>query len=396
MSTSIRGRLAPNGLVAAIVVLAAPLAAQRAAPVDSGAVVTMLGRDTLGLERWVRSGNSITAQAALRTPRTSLRRYRMELAADGSMARFEERVFDPAEPQRARRVDVVEAREGGWSRTITEGDSVRTSRIESDSRLLPFVDLVHWPYELVLQRALRGELTEQAFLMGNRAVAFPISRSGDQVTIRHPNRGPSVARMDARGRLLSFDGAQATRKVIVTRVPWLELDSAAVRWAAADRAGRGLGELSGRGREEVHVHGAHVVVDYGSPTRRGRDIFGVVVPWGQVWRTGANRATHITTDKPLVLGDPATGTLQVSAGEYTLFSVLAADGGHLIVNRQTGQTGTAYDAAQDLGRVPLQRRMVVDPVEQFTIQVIALNGGQGELRLVWDRSVFAVPFRVIE
>ncbi|HYJ80761.1 MAG TPA: DUF2911 domain-containing protein, partial [Longimicrobiaceae bacterium] len=64
--------------------------------------------------------------------------------------------------------------------------------------------------------------------------------------------------------------------------------------------------------------------------------------------------------------------------------------------RQTGQTGTAYDAAQDLGRVPLQRRMVVDPVEQFTIQVIALNGGQGELRLVWDRSVFAVPFRVIE
>lgn len=373
--------------------LAGPVAAQSA---DSAGLVTLLGRDTLGLERWVRSGNSITAEAVLRTPRTSFRRYRMELAADGSMTRFEEQTFDPAELGRPRRTDVVEARGGGWTRTITEGDSVRTLRIETDSRLLPFVDLVHWPYELVLQRSARGELTEQPFLMGSRAVAFPISRAGDAVTIRHPNRGPSVARMDAQERLLSFDGAQATRKVVVTRVPWLELDSIAARWAAADRAGRGVGELSGRGREESHVAGAHILVDYGTPTRRGRDIFGVVVPWGQVWRTGANRATHLTTDKPLVLGDPATGTLQVPAGEYTLFSILAEDGGHLIVNRQTGQTGTAYDAAQDLGRVRMRRRMVAEPVEQFTIQVAAVEGGGGELRLVWDRSVFAVPFRVAD
>jgi hypothetical protein len=83
----------------------------------------------------------------------------------------------------------------------------------------------------------------------------------------------------------------------------------------------------------------------------------------------------------------------VPAGEYTLFSVPEAAGGVLIVNRQTGQNGTSYDPARDLGRVPMRRVPRSDSAERFTIEVDEAGAG-GVIRLIWDRTEFVVPFTV--
>jgi hypothetical protein len=307
------------------------------------------------------------------------------------MRRFSERWHDAANPAAPpTRTDVLEAADGGWVRRVTEGDSTRTERIAADATALPFVDLVHWPMEVALGRVAAGASRTQPLLAGPRAIPFTLARTaGGDATITHPMRGPSTARVDAAGRLQSLDAAQTTRKVVVTRVGWMDVAGAARRWAAADAAGRGMGELSGRGREEAEVGGARIVVDYGTPARRGRDIWGTIVPWGRVWRTGANRATHLSTTRDLVLGDPARGGLVVPAGEYTLFSIPEAEGGVLIVSRQTGQNGTAYDPARDLGRVPMRRVARAEPAERFEISVEPAT-----LRLIWDRSEFVVPFTV--
>jgi hypothetical protein len=371
---------------------AAPAAAQTA---DSAALVTVLGRDTLAMERWVRTPERVVAEAVVRAPRTTLRRYVLDLGPDGRMRRFEERVFaGDAAGGAPVRTETVEAAEGGWTRTVMQGDSTVTARVEAPAEALPWVDLVHWPFELVLMRARGGQGGPAPLLAGGRALAYTVAPAeGGGWTLTHPLRGPSTVRVDAQGRLQSLDAAGTTRKVIVTRVPWLQLDDAAARWAQADREGRGMGELSGRGRAEGSAGGASIVVDYGTPARRGRDIFPRVVRWGELWRTGANRATHFTTDRALVLTGADGATLEVSAGEYTLFSIPQEDGGWLIVNRQTGQNGTAYDSAQDLGRVRMRRTAVAEPVETFTIAVEPTAGG-GVLRLSWDRSAFTVPFRV--
>lgn len=389
-----------RGTPAAVLLLAslagaAPAAAQARA--DSAALVTVLGRDTIALERWVRTGDRIQAEAAVRSPSTSLRRYTLDLTPSGGMRRFEERVVDPAAPGGApRRVEVIEAADSGWTRRVTEGDSTRTSRVQAGPDALPWVDLVHWPFELALRHVPATGTATRPFLAGGRPLAYTLARTAPgQVTLTHPLRGPSVARTDAAGRLLGLDAAQTTRKVVVTRVPWVDVEGPARRWAEEDRAGRGMGELSGRAREELTVGGAKIALDYGVPVRRGRDIFPAVVAWGQLWRTGANRATHFTTDRPLLLGDPAAGgTLAVPAGEYTLFSMPEAEGGWLIVNRQTGQNGTAYDAARDLGRVRLRRTTVAEPVERLTIRAEPAGAGGGVLRIEWDRSRFEVPFTV--
>jgi hypothetical protein len=369
---------------AALLLSASTLPAQTR---DSAALVTVLGRDTVAMERWRRTPLRWEAEAVVRSPSTSLRRYTMELDAAGSMRRFEERWHDPANPAAApTRTELLEAAEGGWVRRITAGDSTRTARVEGDASALPFVDLVHWPLEVAIARVPAGATRTQPLIVGGRAIPFTVARTGAaEVTVTHPLRGPSTARVDAAGRLLGLDAAQTTRKVVVTRVPWVDVEGPARRWAAADAAGRGLGELSGRGREEKSVGGAQIVVDYGTPMRRGRDIWGAIVPWGQLWRTGANRATHFSTTRDLVLGGVA-----VPAGEYTLFSIPERDGGVLIVNRQTGQNGTSYDPARDLARIPMRRVERSEPVERFTITV----DPAGMLRLAWDRSEFVVPFTV--
>jgi len=171
------------------------------------------------------------------------------------------------------------------------------------------------------------------------------------------------------------------------------MDSLASRWAAMDASGRGIGDLSGRGAAEVTVHGAEIVLDYGTPVKRGREIWGALVPYGELWRTGANRATHFSTSRDLVFGT-GTDTLHVPAGEYTLFSIPAADGGERIINSETGQNGNSYDPQQDFGRVKLQARPLSEVVEVFTIRADE-EGDAGALRLQWDRTELVAPFRVL-
>ena len=208
------------------------------------------------------------------------------------------------------------------------------------------------------------------------------------MTVQHPFRGTMDVRVDEAGRLLHLDAGATTRKLIVERVPSVDIDGLAELFAERDGAGRSFGALSGRGETNATVHGATIQVDYGTPSKRGRELFGALVPYGEVWRTGANRATHFATDRNLVLRD-----LEVPAGEYTLYTIPAEEGGLLLVNTQTGQGGTTYNADLDLGRVALTRTALDKPVELFTILVKETDEG-GVLALQWGQTELSVPFGV--
>jgi len=137
------------------------------------------------------------------------------------------------------------------------------------------------------------------------------------------------------------------------------------------------------------IGGASVKVNYGRPSMRGRAIFGGLVPYGTPWRTGANEATAFTTSKALRFG-----AVTVPAGSYTLFTLPAQDGKwQLIINKQTGQWGTAYDATQDLVRIPMTVSQTPAAVEQMQITVTSAGAG-GELAVLWDRTKAVAVFTV--
>jgi hypothetical protein len=137
------------------------------------------------------------------------------------------------------------------------------------------------------------------------------------------------------------------------------------------------------------IDGATITVEYGRPLMKGRKVMGELVPFGKVWRTGADEATTLTTDKELQIG----GTI-VPAGKYTLYTLPGQTDWQLIVNKQTGQWGTEYDQKQDLGRVPLKKTATSAPVEQLTISVDKNPAGGGLLRIAWENRALTAPITV--
>jgi hypothetical protein len=136
-----------------------------------------------------------------------------------------------------------------------------------------------------------------------------------------------------------------------------------------------------------------VRIDYGQPHARGRDVAGGLIPHDQVWRTGANTSTSLATEVDLEIGN-----LRVPKGTYTLYSFLTRDGWRLAINKQTGQWGTQYDAAQDLGRVDMTLRQLQEPRESFTITLVPSGDSPlaGNLVLSWGTVQGTVPWRVID
>lgn len=108
--------------------------------------------------------------------------------------------------------------------------------------------------------------------------------------------------------------------------------------------------------------GKVIRTDYSSPRMKGRKIFGGVVPYNQVWRTGANEATTFVTDSDL-----SVGGMEIPAGSYTLFTLPTADKWTLIISKKTGEPGIPYPEGEDLLRVGMKLSHTQSPVENFTI-----------------------------
>ena len=133
--------------------------------------------------------------------------------------------------------------------------------------------------------------------------------------------------------------------------------------------------------------GKTITVDYSSPRAKGRKIFGGLVPYGQVWRTGANDATTFVTGADLTVEGKA-----VPAGSYTMFTVPTADKWTLIISKHTGEWGIPYKyESEELARVPMAASKTSSPVENFTIS-FDQSGGGCTLQMSWENTQAAVKF----
>ena len=134
--------------------------------------------------------------------------------------------------------------------------------------------------------------------------------------------------------------------------------------------------------------GKTIKTDYSSPRMKGRKIYGGLVPFGQVWRTGANEATTFVTS-----GDVSVGGKAVPAGSYTLFTIPGADKWTLIISKKTGEWGIPYKYESDeLARVDMKVSKLPAPVENFTI-AYDKSGNGCTLRMDWETTRAAVDIK---
>ncbi len=141
-------------------------------------------------------------------------------------------------------------------------------------------------------------------------------------------------------------------------------------------------------REQVGL--TTVEINYARPSSRGRTVFGGLVPYGEVWRTGANSATRISFST-----DVSFGGEPVAAGTYALFTIPGKDQWTFILNAATEQWGSyGYDASQDVLRVTVRAHVLKKPVETMLISVENMRDGAADLTLAWAKARVRVPIVV--
>lgn len=130
-----------------------------------------------------------------------------------------------------------------------------------------------------------------------------------------------------------------------------------------------------------------IEVVYSRPGIKGRQIFGSIVPYGKVWRTGANNATKLTFSTPVKINGA-----DVPAGSYSLFAIPGEDEWTIIINKTTGQSGLAYDEKTDLVRFKAVPVKTSQSIETFTIEFNRIADESALMNIVWDKTV--VPVRI--
>ena len=116
---------------------------------------------------------------------------------------------------------------------------------------------------------------------------------------------------------------------------------------------------------------------------------GSVVPFGIVWRTGANAATSFVTEADIMVSG-----VTIPRGSYTLYTLPSSKQWKLIINKQTGQWGTVYNEKFDLASIPLKKVLLKQPVEKFTITLEQTAEKTGVMKLAWEKTQLSVHFQL--
>lgn len=366
-----------------VLLLALAIQSQHA---DTATVLTRLGTDTIAVERFTLDGRVLDGVSVTRSPNVSVHRYRAVFGAGGVDS------LTLAEGPAGRPVRTVTTYRYSDDSVHVESRRDSMTRRQSSAvhgRPLPFAPDLLGPWEVALRGALASAAGDPQLTLfdGSATIRYAVHRLGGDslhLAIANGDFGPLVAHMDGAGRLQSLDLRATTDKFLAERVSGLDVDSMTAVFAARELAGKGLGNLSPRDTARATVGGAHIQIDYGRPMKRGRVIFGNVVPWDTVWRTGANQATQLITDKDLVIGGTA-----IPAGTYSLFTIPSPKGWQLIINKQHGQWGTDYDAKQDLARIAMRASQAASPVERLTIAIRG-EARSSTLSIAWDQAEVSV------
>jgi hypothetical protein len=374
-------------------------------PSEQYGFITRLGNDTIAVERVIRRGNSLTSDEVDRFPRVRQRHTEIAIRPDGGIKRIAMDIHTPSEPDNQRDRHVV-ADVTDNAITVTKTD--KSGKVERKFQTGGSIAMAHVPqmyslYDLFFQAGLNRIAATHPIGDTVRFKQFYLDREFDKFSLHGGTihklangkaeiwhdwlAGVGEATVDSTNHLLNYSGARTTYLVTVERVAGVpDIGSVATRFAAKEMAGGGAQQLSVRDTARATIGSATFSVDYGRPLARGRQILGNVVPYDEVWRTGANVATQFETSSDITIGD-----LRVPAGKYTLWTRPSQTGVELIVNKETGQWGTSYDFRQNLGRLKMTSETGAPTTEKFTISIVPKDGHHGVLTMEWGSFKWSAP-----
>ena len=132
-----------------------------------------------------------------------------------------------------------------------------------------------------------------------------------------------------------------------------------------------------------------IEVSYSRPSIRGRVIFGDLVPYGEVWRTGANSATKFKFGEDVTMGG-----VNLKAGEYAIYTIPGKEEWSVIINKGTSNWGAnGYDTADDIARFKVKSKTINNKIQTFTITIADITYSTCDIELVWENTKIIIPVK---
>ena len=359
--------------------------------------VAVLGNDTTSVESVTRKGHRITGDAIGRSPEVTRRHWEAELGPNGVITHWSMDTDIPNAPADGQHLHHT-ATFTDQATEFTRGTAAGTRSFaykKSYAETVPWNAYVYATWELLLDAARRQPDTTRARIGQYFFEGWDEGHVGYADIARNPDgsyaisstglAGTGTAHLDSLGRLASYSGAGTTYKQEVRRITDVtDIDAIATRFAADEKREGLATELSPRDTVRATVGAADMTVDYGRPSRRGRTLVGELLPYDYVWRTGANAATQLFTSAPIELAG-----VRLHPGTYTLWTLPTRGGVSLIINGQSGQWGTEYNAGRDVARRPMTVDSLPANVERFTIRIEPA----GRLVMEWGTFQWSAPIK---
>ncbi len=385
----------------ATVAFAASLVAPPSLAAQTRVFIRTLGNDTLGFERTVRNGNRIEGAIVRHLPATSVLKYSMVLAKDGHVESYEQGTYGgdgtpvPANPQ----TGVASV---GLKMTFV-GDSVIREVPTNGQPVMHRTAVPKGTLPAIADSWLAIEMQVAAVRKYGKAnvigfASTATAPTSPDIRILGPDTAEIVAggfrtgvKTGKGGRLEHVDGSLTTSKVDVRPVKDLDVLAIARMWASKDVAGVPP-PINTPDSVVATIGSAHVVILYSRPARRGRELWGKLVPFDTTWRLGADFATQLKTDADLNIG----GT-RIAAGTYTLWLVPSQGTSYLLVNKKIRDPrdttrrlwGTQWDPASDIAKIAVQKHINL-PTDEERFHMFIENG---MLMMHWGNSGYAVSIK---
>lgn len=361
-------------------------------PRFKGSLIYTLGPDTSAIGNYELNGNEFMLTVVSMSPNVNVSKLKGTFFSDGQLMHVEGNNYYPIAGKDsliyayqlncARDTTFIETRSGTRSSLRKYPVKIMVANnLGGDALVFMPALLAHFAPKRV------GDSVTSSHIVFNSARRFIIKKTGSQKLLLGSSvMGMFTIFLDKNGKIQSVDGMGTSFNIKGRAGAYLNIDSVIAANVKQQHLHPRLAIINKLDSVKTTINAADVKITYSRPSVRGRVIFGEVVPWNRIWRTGADAATKIYLSKPLYFNGS-----KLPAGAYSIFTMPTPTGFTLIFNKQANIWGTEHNADYDLLKIPMQTQSLDEPVELLTFAIAPADNG-GVISFSWDNVKASVGF----
>ncbi len=363
--------------------------------------VGRMGVDTVIVETYTMINNHLYGKAFVRVPEDYIGEFSIHFYPDGSIREFNVSAMDPLNSSLP-----FAATSGAFeyrlnmnckNDTCTYYNSITgvsnekiyrhpAPRVDFVGGWVPFISLMEWHCRRLVQS---GKQELPLKMINHNIGVYDIGvhfLNKDTIIFGGPFLEYSKIGIDKTGKVLGVDGIGTPWNYYVTSHPPINIDEVAKRMTITPK----IGIPSPTETTEFEIHGSKISLTYGRPFKRGRTIFGGVVPYDTLWRTGANGPTVFTFQNDIKLNNTT-----IPKGKYSIYSIPRRNEWLLIFSNDLKSWPTDPDRSKEIAQVVVPVNTTKNITQQFTIEIAEI-GKTGEMKFIWDDVIAIAKFEVLK